>query len=113
MRDYICAPCNRQRDFDRRARRKAEGRPVRPGQPSSDYYKAWSSKPENRLKNATRARTRYAIKHGKLKPLPCEICGALPSEAHHNDYSDHMAVHWLCKTHHEELHRLEARGESA
>jgi hypothetical protein len=106
MRDYICAPCSRQRDFDYRARRKAEGRPTRPGRPSRDYWKAWASKPENRLKNATRARTRYAIKRGKLSPQPCEVCGTAEVEAHHIDYSDHMAVRWLCKVHHEAHHRL-------
>jgi len=82
---YICSACWRQREFERRAQRKAEGRPVRPGRPSREYYRAWTSKPENKLKNATRAPTRYAIKHGKLVQQPCEQCGALPTEAHHDD----------------------------
>jgi len=46
-----------------------------------------------------------AIKSGKLIKQPCEICGSLKVEAHHDDYSKPLSVRWLCKTHHTEHHR--------
>lgn len=53
---------------------------------------------------AVRRRTGYAIKKGKLIRQPCEVCGDLKSEAHHDDYSKPLIVRWLCKDHHEEWH---------
>ena len=32
--------------------------------------------------------------------LPCEICGDIKSEAHHDDYSKPDKVRWLCRIHH-------------
>lgn len=50
----------------------------------------------------------YAVKTGKLKKLPCEVCGAIPTFAHHyNGYSKEHAldVKWLCRKHHIDQHR--------
>lgn len=44
-----------------------------------------------------------AVRAGKIKRKPCEICGA-KSEAHHPDYSKPFDVQWLCFKHHRELH---------
>lgn len=49
-----------------------------------------------------------AVKLGKLKRQPCEVCGtANASHAHHADYAKPLAVTWLCQFHHKEHHRLE------
>jgi hypothetical protein len=45
-----------------------------------------------------------ALRYGKLKRLPCEICGNIKSEAHHDDYRSPLKVRWLCFKHHRELH---------
>lgn len=45
-----------------------------------------------------------AIRHGVMDRQPCEICGAEPAEAHHDDYSQPRSVRWLCRVHHEEHH---------
>lgn len=45
-----------------------------------------------------------AIKCGRLIKRPCEICGNLKVEAHHDDYEKPLSVRWLCKTHHAEHH---------
>jgi hypothetical protein len=46
-----------------------------------------------------------AIRKGELVRLPCEVCGDLKSEAHHDDYADALKVRWLCRKHHKEHHR--------
>lgn len=46
-----------------------------------------------------------AIRDGRLAPQPCHCCGSQTAEAHHPDYSRPLDVVWLCKQHHDELHR--------
>src|SRR5262245_9626124 len=41
-----------------------------------------------------------AIRSGKLAKQPCEICGALDVQAHHEDYSRPLDVRWRCFEHH-------------
>lgn len=48
----------------------------------------------------------YAIKSGKLKRLPCVICGNPKSHGHHGDYSKVLSVDWLCHKHHMRKHKL-------
>lgn len=55
-------------------------------------------------KNRARAIVGKAIKSGKLTRQPCEVCGELKSEAHHDDYSKPLDVRWLCFKHHREVH---------
>lgn len=45
----------------------------------------------------------YAVKKGTLIRLPCEVCGDPKSQAHHDDYSQPLAVRWLCFKHHREV----------
>jgi ribosomal protein S27AE len=51
-----------------------------------------------------REKAHYAITQGKLKRMPCEVCGELKVHAHHDDYSMPLNVRWLCRKHHRELH---------
>lgn len=44
-----------------------------------------------------------AVRDGRLKRLPCEICGNPKSEAHHKDYRKPQDVQWLCFRHHREI----------
>ena len=46
-----------------------------------------------------------AIRTGKLLRCPCEICGIIEVEAHHDDYTKPLMVRWLCVKHHKEFHR--------
>ncbi len=80
-----------------------------------DYFKSLS--PEKlkeksdraRLKNPIKFKARYtlrsAVRQGKIKRLPCEVCNKTPTHGHHNDYSKPLEVQWLCKKHHYEKHR--------
>lgn len=71
--------------------------------------------PENRLKAAIRNRIHHALKRGILVRQPC-ICGATEVEAHH--YAGYELEHaldvvWLCKRHHEILHKHRGRPKKA
>jgi hypothetical protein len=81
--------------------------------------KAFQSSPEGKLKRQEwnrnyREKTKLrkkaykalenAIKSGKVKPCPCEICGK-KAGGHHEDYSKPLEVRWLCPQHHKDVHR--------
>ena len=65
---------------------------------SKNYYK------NNKLKHLARCKVSRAIKQGKLKKSPCEVCGKKQVHGHHDDYSKPLSVRWLCVKHHNELH---------
>lgn len=47
-----------------------------------------------------RSKINYAIRSGKLKREPCEVCGTVKVEAHHVDYEKPFEIVWLCRKHH-------------
>lgn len=72
----------------------------------SPFPKAWAD-PITREKWRARADARHAIAAGKLVRQPCEACGALAVEAHHDDYSRPLDVRWFCAAHHRAHHAAE------
>lgn len=62
--------------------------------------------PEQRAKSNARAYLKVYIRRGKIKKLPCFICGNPNTEAHHHDYKKPLEVTWLCKDHHDLLHTV-------
>jgi hypothetical protein len=58
----------------------------------------------NREKRFAHRRVYKAVKEGTLVRQPCEICGELRVDAHHEDYSKPLDVMWLCKLHHRQIH---------
>jgi hypothetical protein len=71
------------------------------------YYtekkREWWHKNKDRLK--VKYAVRDAIRSGKLVKQPCFVCGELEVEGHHPDYSKPLDLVWLCKQHHNEVHR--------
>lgn len=63
----------------------------------------------NDIRLAARARVQKAVRNKILIPLPCEICGANKTEAHHDDYQKPLDVRWLCREHHKQLHMDEKK----
>lgn len=61
--------------------------------------------PEAKMKSIARSYLKVNIKRGKVKKLPCQVCGNEKSEGHHADYSKPLEVVWLCKRHHIDLHK--------
>jgi hypothetical protein len=45
-----------------------------------------------------------ALKTDELVKQGCEVCGDPAVDAHHDDYSEPLAVRWLCRQHHTRLH---------
>ncbi len=54
---------------------------------------------------AARLAAQHAIRTGQLLRKPCEVCGATPAQAHHEDYFKPLEVHWLCPKDHAAKHR--------
>ena len=50
-------------------------------------------------KNLAKIGARTAVRG--MTPKPCEICGKIPTEGHHDDYRKPYTVRWFCKEHHE------------
>ncbi|MHC4647806.1 MAG: hypothetical protein ACYTBJ_20275 [Planctomycetota bacterium] len=61
----------------------------------------------NQEKRATHIKTGNAIRDGRLRRMPCEKCGAEPTEAHHEDYSKPLEVIWLCPRCHKREHSID------
>ena len=96
-----CKPCHAERSQEYYRNNREMCRANR-----REYSKVYDKKrgPERKIMSRAHAAVRWAIKVGKLKRLPCEICASEPSEAHHDDYSKPLDVRWLCRSHHAELH---------
>lgn len=64
----------------------------------------------NANKVAARMMVRAALIGGILTKQPCESCGALKVEAHHEDYNEPLKVNWLCNRDHRRLHKERGDG---
>ena len=77
-----------------------DARPIDKPPPSSQAK--WNS--NNPLARLAHAYVRQALKLGQLSRQPCEVCGAEPTDAHHDDYDRPRIVRWLCRLHHRQHH---------
>lgn len=58
----------------------------------------------NPLRYRAHSAVSHAIRDGRLRPMPCWVCGDAKSVAHHPDYSAPLDVVWLCQAHHKAAH---------
>lgn len=49
-----------------------------------------------------------AVRDGRVKRQPCDMCGDPKSQGHHSDYSKPLDVTWLCEKHHKAAHKIKA-----
>lgn len=70
-------------------------------------------KPPDPVKRRARKAVERAIRKGEMERLPCQVCGAAPAEAHHENYADPLRVIFLCPTHHAEAHRRQRQARAA
>lgn len=122
--ENTCKECAKKRSLEWRLKnpdRVRENNRVRNQLPESKaYQKMWIVSPAGkashartvqkwRIKNRNKCRAHKklnnAIIRGDITRLPCEKCGAVKVDAHHDDYSKPLEVRWLCRKHHIEHHR--------
>jgi ribosomal protein S27AE len=48
------------------------------------------------MRSRARRAVAKAIRDGMLHRQPCERCAAATTEAHHDNYNNHLDVRWLC-----------------
>jgi len=89
-------------DYYRAYDRKRASMPHRM-QKNRDITERW--KVLNPLRRAAQVKLGNALRDGRVKRLPCLICGG-KAEAHHTDYSAPLDVVWLCPPHHKQAHAL-------
>lgn len=130
-RDFLCLACRRAYMKAYRARRKSDGNPVVSGRAPREYHLAYQEQykarpdvkerkrveavrrrldPVEKIKNSARRLVRSAIASDRLIRQPCEVCASPKVDAHHDDYAAPLAVRWLCRRHHRELHAAKATG---
>lgn len=80
---------------------------------AAKYNREWRKKNTpsewQKFKDMVRVKTYHRIAKGLLIRKPCEVCGELKVEAHHDDYHKAYDVRWLCGKHHNEHHTLKRR----
>ncbi len=80
------------------------------------YQRGWrlTHKPteEQKFKDNCRSYASTYKKRGKLIQEPCNVCGAIESEMHHEDYSKPLLIAWLCRTHHLQLHKFKIQEKN-
>lgn len=105
----VCLQCSREKDAAN-PRTKAlalkRGEKYRLAHLGKFALKAKRERERNKVKIKARNIARRAAYMGKLKRQPCLECGAVKTEAHHPDYTKPLDVVWLCKKHHQEIHKL-------
>ena len=72
---------------------------------SNKIKRDWLEK--NTVKRAAHIIFGNAVRDGKIKKQPCEVCGETKVDGHHDDYEKPLEVRWLCRKHHVEHHKKE------
>lgn len=60
--------------------------------------------PDEKRRAICRAHTNQLIRRGQITRLPCEVCGQ-KAQAHHPDYTKPREIRWLCRKHHNQVHK--------
>lgn len=105
----ICRKCDNERsrtyylnNIEKVRKRKREAsRKKTKKQLYERYLRVKAKDPE---KYKARYTLRNAVKWGKVIKQPCQVCGNVKSQGHHEDYSKPLEVIWLCKEHHDDKH---------
>jgi len=71
--------------------------------------KDWADR--NLVKRSAHIICGNAIRDKRLIKKPCEVCGKIKADAHHDDYEKPLEVRWLCRKHHAEHHKTERERE--
>jgi len=95
-RESHCIACKKIYDTERRSRPEVKAR----------SHANLADRAKNNPKiTAVRASTRYQVRKGVILKQPCFVCGD-QAEAHHPDYDQPLSIVWLCRKHHQAVHRM-------
>lgn len=83
-----------------------------PEHTSTRYASQAAWRRRNPIKHWAHVATQSGLRRGLITPEPCEVCGAEKAEAHHDDYDRPLAVRWLCRKHHREVHYPPKTGDA-
>ena len=86
------------------------GASFEPDQFAPTVFRCWPCRQSNdRLIRGAHAKVHKSLRDGSLVKQPCEVCGAIRVDAHHDDYSKPLSVRWLCPLHHRQHHAQDFR----
>ncbi len=124
-----CGVCGEDKPLEafNRNHSKRDGRQCKCKECTRKYYRRYYARNREEICENERARKAanqpqilaqravwLAMKSGKLKRQPCEVCGGERRiEAHHDDYAKPLEVRWLCKEHHQLHHAALYHAEKA
>ena len=57
------------------------------------------------FKDTCRSYAGVYLRRGKIEKKGCQNCGDKDSQMHHEDYTKPLDVVWLCKEHHQGVHK--------
>ena len=128
----LCTKCGVEKDLGEFGRRKlsADGRQSWCRDCRREYQRIYAQNcrdPKRHREAQRRYRTRHAEKHRAhcivrkailscriIVPVWCQRCGCVTElEAQHHDYSQPLAVEWLCSICHGRAHRRYEGGDHA
>lgn len=92
--DCYCKECNRNKNRKYRQENKEY---------LSNYVKQYrENNPEKYKAHYT---LQNAVREGHIEKQPCNVCGSINVEAHHEDYSKPLDIIWLCRRCHIAVHK--------
>ena len=68
-------------------------------------YGTGFSKEEKAKRIRARSILNHYLRDNHIQRKPCEVCGSLNAEAHHDDYEKPLNVRWLCFKCHRQWHK--------
>ncbi len=77
---------------------------------ATEITRSWRA--EDKRRQTAHTAVAKAIRNGVLTRMPCERCGAVKSEGHHEDYDKPLDVMWLCQPCHKQRHKEILKKES-
>lgn len=96
-RKYFTQNRERIREYDKIRERSPDRK-----QKKLEYQRKMRKKFPGKYK--ARQKIGNAIHRGKIKKMPCAVCGDKNAQAHHSDYRKWNKIEWLCFKHHRETH---------
>lgn len=69
------------------------------------FRSQWKWKARNADKVRAHKALASAIRRGEVRRGRCVVCGSFRVDGHHPSYDAPLSVIWLCRRHHQALHR--------